>query len=66
MRGKWRIGRYERRFQTLSHLSMVILHTCVRITREMVDNDEFGAVTANLTIALSSRSVAVIGRPLTS
>ncbi|GFV72701.1 hypothetical protein TNCV_1951701 [Trichonephila clavipes] len=43
---------------------MVDIH--VRVTRLMVDNDKSGAVTADLTINLSSRSDVALGQPLPS
>lgn len=45
-------------------LSMVMLDTRVRVTRRMVDNDESGALKADVTIPLSSRSVVVLCLPL--
>lgn len=41
-------------------LSMVILDIHARVSRRMVDNDESGALTADVAIAISSRSVMVL------
>ena len=43
---------------------MVITDTRVQVARLMVDNDESGAVTDDLAITLSSRSVVALGQPL--
>ncbi|GFU11985.1 hypothetical protein TNCV_3265771 [Trichonephila clavipes] len=61
--GRWRSGRYERKFR-----SSVNGHGghCVRVVRLMVHNDESGAVTADLTINLSSQFAVALGRSLPS
>lgn len=64
VRGKWRNGQRERKFNTFYHLSRVLLDTCVRITRWIVDNDESSTVIAALTIALSFRSVVALSLSL--
>ncbi|GFX78638.1 hypothetical protein TNCV_30781 [Trichonephila clavipes] len=47
-------------------MSMVMLDTRVRVARLMVDYVESGAVKAELTINLSSRSEVALGQPLPS
>ncbi|UYV68098.1 Transposase [Cordylochernes scorpioides] len=66
VRGKHRNGRKALRFRSISRLLMVILDTCVPVTRLMVDNVDSGAATAILTIARSSLPVVALGRPLPS
>ncbi|GFT93266.1 hypothetical protein TNCV_2220281 [Trichonephila clavipes] len=43
---------------------MVMVDTCERVARLMVDNNESGTVTADLTINLSSRSAVALDRPI--
>ncbi|GFT08012.1 hypothetical protein TNCV_2589371 [Trichonephila clavipes] len=64
--GRWRSGRYERKFCSISRLWMVMVDTLVRVTRLMVDNDESSTMTADLTTNLSSWSVVDLSRPLPS
>ncbi|GFX18024.1 ADAMTS-like protein 1 [Trichonephila clavipes] len=49
-----------------NRLRMVMVDTRGLVTRLMVDNEESGAVTADLTINLSFQSDEVLGRPLPS
>ncbi|GFY26161.1 hypothetical protein TNCV_354771 [Trichonephila clavipes] len=64
--GRWRSGWYEQNFCSFCRLGMVIVDTRVWVARLMVDNDESGTVTADLTINMSSRSAGALGRPLPS
>ncbi|GFT82534.1 hypothetical protein TNCV_1633411 [Trichonephila clavipes] len=49
-----------------SRLGMVMLDSRVQVVRLMVGNDESDALTADLTINLSSRSAEALRRPLPS
>ncbi|GFU50639.1 hypothetical protein TNCV_2798671 [Trichonephila clavipes] len=49
-----------------NRLRMVMVDTRGLVTRLMVDNEESGTVTADLTINLSFQSDEVLGRPLPS
>ena len=57
-------GKRERKFRFPSHLPRVMLDSCLRATRWIVYNDKSGALTASLTIALSSRFTVVLDRLL--
>ncbi|GFW90324.1 hypothetical protein TNCV_2121881 [Trichonephila clavipes] len=58
--GRWRSGRPEIKFCSISRLCIVMVDTRVRVARQMVDKDESGAVTTDLTINLYSGSAAIM------
>ena len=56
----WRKGLCECKFHSLRHLQWVMLHTCVKAIRWIVDNDESCAVKTALAIEILLRLTAPI------
>ena len=60
LRNKHHNGQREYKFRFMSYVPKVMMDTCVQAKRWIVDNDKFGALTAALTIALSSCSTMAL------
>ena len=57
-------SRWKHKFRFSSHMLRFMLETCVPTARCIISNNEWSALTAALTIALSSFSTFALGRPL--